>query len=501
MPITNLPHPNRPASEAGSSEAAGDRNLGRSIAWTGLAKAIAQGFSWVATLLVARFLSPRDYGLYGMASLFFWAIQALGEFGIGAAIIGRRALTAEKTSHLNGLSVLFGLACAAVVMASAGPLSVFFSAPDLFEVILVTALVFPITSLRTVPAALLQRDLRFRVLGAVDVWQAAVSAGALLGFALLGWGYWSLVLANVVGAAFGTTALLAIRNHPMRFPRSHVIGDLTTFGREVVASRFGWYAMFNADFLVAGRALGAVPLGNYSLAWSLASLPVEKISLVVTRVALPYLATAASRVGGLRDHMIGMTRGLALLTFPAAVGIGLVADLLIRVVLGSKWEAAVLPLRILALAVPIRSIATLFPQLTTALGRTRFGMYHAALSAVVMLAGFVIGSRYGPVGIAAAWATVYPLVLLPLVVVNLRAIDCSAAQYFGALTGAARATVAMTLAVLTTRGFMPDSWPDAGRLVTLIVVGAVGYGGWLWAVEREQVKASYRFLTLGRSHP
>jgi teichuronic acid exporter len=476
-----------------------DGALARGLAWTGAAKAASQFLAWASTLLVARLLLPQDYGIATMASLLFWASQSLGEFGLGAALIRGRDLPEETIAQVNSASLLFGLAGTALVCALAGPVSVFFATPELQDVILVSSLTLLISGFRVVPSALLQRDLQFRRLGFNDTLQAAAQAGAVLFLALLDFGYWSLVLGSLLGALVGLAGLLLARRHRFSFPRAATIRGITTFGRDVTVSRFAWYAMFNADFVVAGRVLGKGPLGSYSFAWTLASLPVEKISMLVTRVSFPFFSAVQHDRTALRRYLLAMTEGLALVTFPAAIGIGLLAGEVVRLALGPQWAPAILPLRVLAIVAPIRSVATLLPQMTAVLGRTRFGMYHGVISAAVMAGCFLFGSRWGIVGIASAWVVAYPLVLWPLLRMVLQALEAPLGAYFRALRPALTASALMSAAVLGTRFLLPSALGDGLRSGIAVLVGAGSYALSLWVLDRDRVLATYRFARSARN--
>jgi teichuronic acid exporter len=476
-----------------------DGSLARSMAWTGLAKGLSQGLSWASTLIVARLLTPQDYGLVGMATVFFWAIQSLGEFGLGAAIVKRRDLPDDQIAQVNTVAVLFGLAGTAVVWAAAAPMSVFFAAPELHSVMLVTSLTFFISGFRTVPSALLQRDLHFKRLALNDTILAVTQAASALLLAVLGFGYWSLVLASVIGTAAGTAALLLARPFRFAMPHHPTIRAVTTLGGEVVVARMGWYAMFNADFLVAGKLLGKGPLGNYSFAWTLASLPVEKISLLVTRVSLPFFSAVQDRAASLQRYLLAMTEGLSLVTFPTAIGIGLLADDVVRIALGPKWAGAVVPLQILAVVAPLRSVATLLPQMTTIVGVTRFGMRHSIGSAILMALGFLVGSRWGTTGIALTWIVLYPLLLLPLLWVILAKLECRLSDYFAALRPALLGSALMAGTVLGLGALAAAmGWSTAIRLPLQIVAGAAAYFGSLWTFDRSRIDASLRFVRSAR---
>jgi PST family polysaccharide transporter len=218
----------------------------------------------------------------------------------------------------------------------------FFGTPELRSVVVVMSIPIVFGALRTVPTSLLERDLRFKLLAGIETIQVCFQAFVVVALALAGFGYWALILGSVVGAVVSTALILTYRPSGFAWPRPASIRSALVFSNRVLVSRVAWYVQSNADFLVAGRVLGQAALGVYTLAWTIASAPVDKITALVTRVAFPSLR-ASGRRGALRRYLLNLTEGLAVLTFAAGAGLALVADDLVHVVLGSKWEAAIAP--------------------------------------------------------------------------------------------------------------------------------------------------------------
>src|SRR5262249_55249376 len=157
------------------------------------------------------------------------------------------------------------------------------------------------------------------------------------------------------------------------------------------------------DFFVAGRVLGEVPLGNYTIAWTISSAPVEKVANLVTGVTPAFFSALQNDKAELRRYLLRLTEGLAYLTVPVSVGMALVADYFVPTVLGPRWVGVVNPLRLLGLFVALRSVATLLPRVLNAIGDTGFVMWTTIASALVMPFAFYVGSRWGATGIAGAW--------------------------------------------------------------------------------------------------
>src|SRR5438132_2304909 len=377
-----------------------DRSLLRGVAWTAAAKWASQALSWVSWLIVARLLTPEDYGLVGMAAISLGLITLVAEFGLGTAVLAVRELSVAQINQLNGLAVLLGLASLVASCAVAIPLGRFFHAAQLPLVVAAMSTTFVITSFKTVPLALLQRELRFKALALIDLGQALVLAISMIVLAAAGLRYWTLVCGGVLGALISTGAVLRLRHPPLAWPRLHSLGQATTLSSNVLISRLCWYTSANADFLVAGRILGKAALGFYNVGWTLANVSVDRITALVGQVTPAFLSAVQTDPAALRRYLLRITEGIALITFPLGLGLALVAQDFVLVILGSKWSATIAPLRLLAAYGAIRSITPLLAQVLHTIRDTRFEMWNMAAAAVGMPTSFFVsGQRWGTVGL------------------------------------------------------------------------------------------------------
>ncbi|HYT18640.1 MAG TPA: oligosaccharide flippase family protein, partial [Candidatus Polarisedimenticolia bacterium] len=340
-----------------------DRSMARAIAWNAAARWLAQIFSWASTIVVARLLSPYDYGLVGMAGLYLNLAMMVGTGGLGDAIVVFRDLTTEQVSQLNTVSVLTGFGLIALSLALAYPLSWFFAAPPLASIILVSSVWYIIGSLQVVPKGLLQKELRFKLLAVVETARAFFQAFMTIVFALLHFRYWSLVIGYLSGSAVASMLTLYWKRQGFAWPRFRQLWSEIKYGIHLISSRVALYAYDNADFGVAGRVLGEVPLGNYTVAWTISSAPVEKIANLVTGVTPAYFSAVQKDQAELRRYLLRITETLSFITLPASIGLALCAEFLVPVLLGSKWNGAVGPLRLLGIFVAARSITTILPNL------------------------------------------------------------------------------------------------------------------------------------------
>jgi O-antigen/teichoic acid export membrane protein len=451
-----------------------DRSLASGIAWSAAAKWSSQLISWASFLVVARILAPSDFGLVGMAAIFTGLLQVATDAFV-TAVTTIHDLTAEQLAQLNTVSALSGFLIFLLSCGIAVPLGHFFRSPRLPLVVVVASTMFLVSGFRTVPYSLLYRDMRFRLLSVFDAVQAVTQALTMLAMAWFGFGYWTLIIGNIVGAL--TLAALQISRRPYRFasPRLNSIKDALTFSRRVMAANISWYGYSNADFLIAGRMLGQTALGVYTLAWSLAMIPLEKVTVIISNVSFPFFSAAQNDHAALRRHLRILTEGLSLVIFPATIGLALVASDLVPLLLGKKWEAIIAPLAILAFLAAFRSLATLLPPILNVTGEARFVMWVMQGALIILPLAFYFGSRWGPVGIAYGWIIAYPAVAICLYQRTFRKIELPLRDYIGAVSPALTGTFVMVITVETLKHFLLSDFQLPVRLAAEVFGGASAF--------------------------
>ena len=351
-----------------------DRSLVRGIAWTGGIKWATQIISWASTLVVARILTPNDYGVVSLAAVYYGFLILVSEFGVGASVVALRDMSGEQLAQMNSLAVLIGLAGFALSCAIAIPAGRFFHSPQFAPVLVVMSACLVINSFQSVPAALLKKELRFKLLSGIDGLRGLCLATLSIALALAGFGYWTLVFGVVASALLGTVLTLLARRHRFAWPRLRDLQHQIRFSRNIIITSLAWAAYSNADFVVAGRMLGQAALGAYTVAWNFANAPLEKITSLIGGVTPAYFSAVQHDNNELRRYLLKSTQAIALITFPAMIGISLVAHDAVLLALGAKWQAAIAPLQVLALYACYRSVMPLLPQLLTVKGETAFMM-------------------------------------------------------------------------------------------------------------------------------
>ena len=474
-------------------------SVAHALVWTGGAKWLSQLASWFSMIVVARLLTPDDFGLVGMAQILLGLAAILTEFGLGTAIIVHPHLTDEHVDQLNAVAVLVGTGTVILTCAAARPLGQFFMAPNLPMVVMAASSMFASTALRTVPSALLQKELKFRYLAIVESVQAAVAAAAMLGLAVLGFHYWALVISPVLGSFVATG--LTVLGRPCSFarPRLCTLSSILTESRRLLLGRSAWWFQNNVDSIIIARVLGEGALGVYTLASAVASLPLEKITALVNQVSAPFLAATRSDRRAMRHLLLILSGVLSVVVFPVAAGLAIVAESFVLAALGAKWTAVVFPLRILSVLAALRCIVAALAPVVVVTGGTRLSMYVSLVEALLMSAVLYVASGFGVPGVALAWLLTYPFLRMPFYWWAFRELGLTPAQYLNALWPALRATAVMAVAVIVIEPIYPPGLSALMHLILQVAIGAVTYAIASLAQRRRLLDMYREFRTLGRA--
>jgi PST family polysaccharide transporter len=344
--------------------------------------------------------------------------------------------------------------------------------------VIVLSSTFIFTGVDIVARSLLRRDLDFKRAAWVQALQNLTYSAASLILAALGLGYWSLVLASVLGQLVRTASAVAWRPHRIAWPNDLAsIKSELWFGTHVAVSRFALYIRRFSDILVVGRVLGTEALGAYNVGWSQANIPVDRVGPVVTGVSAPVLAAAQANKSELRRYLRLFTEGLAFMTFPTTLGLAVVADDFVMLVFGERWVATIGPLRVLAVVAAMRAITPVLSQVLIATDQTKKNMQFTVAGAIMIPAFLLVGTRWGITGVALGWLVGHPLAMGTVLLRHaLRAAEMPFREYLAALAPAGISSLVMIACVLALRLLMPADWPLAGRFATEVAGGALAYG-------------------------
>jgi len=472
-----------------------DSSLIRNVVWNAAGDWSSQIFSWAAFLVVTRLLTPADFGIVAMAGTIGPFVQYFSGTGIPRAIVTLRDLTDEQLAQLNSVGLLLGIVSFGLAALLAKPVAMFYGTPRITPIIIVCSVGLIFNGAQAVSNGLLLKEMRFRSLSLFTAVGALINAALTLLFAWLGWGYWALILGGFPGVILRTALVMKTRRQTYAMPRWSSVKPAIRFSMYVVFSMIALSVYQNLDNVTAGRMLGPTALGLYGMAWTLAYVPLDKVTSLVMMVIPTYFAAFQKDLGAVRRTLEKLTEGCALLMFPACIGLGIISRDFVQVVLGPKWEGAAAPLQVLAIYAAFRSIVAFLPRVLTSLGHARFVMWNDMAAIVILGLAFYAGSHWGTAGIAWAWVACYPFVAVPLYYKTFTVIEMKLEDYTRRLRPALEGTIVMILAVECLKYALSTSRLGV-RLSLEITVGALVYSGTLWLRHRDRVLA---FIQMAKS--
>ena len=367
------------------------------LGWSYLATFIKAFMALLALAILARLLTPVEFGLFGIAWIFMTMGTRFGQSLVGPAIIQRQLLTDRHIETGFTLSLIVGVGTAALCWLLAPFIGAFFGEPTVARVLQVLAFIFMLNGISCVPAHLLRRELRFRELMVADVMAYILGYGfTTITLALQGYGVWSLVWGELMHRVVHLAVVL--RYTRVRFyPRWSVqeARDLLSTGAGFSLARIFEYIARQGGHFVIGRWLGATALGYYTRADKLMLAPKNYLSQNVLQVLFP--AMAQRQQGAERLAMVYL-HGLELLSLaamPLSALLFIAAPEIVFAILGEQWEPVVVLLRILALAVLFQICGVLNIAAISAVGAVWRQAWRQGLHALLVVAGAWYASRWG----------------------------------------------------------------------------------------------------------
>jgi O-antigen/teichoic acid export membrane protein len=371
------------------------------VTWSSLGIGV-QGVGQLALLgVLARHLDAGAFGVMTATLIIVGVGRAIHD-GVAPALVQRVDLTPDHVRSAFALSWLIAVALIAMVWLTAPIFAWFFHMDDIVPVMRATAILFAFQAPGLVPAALLQREMKFQALARAEI--LGVLVGWLpvgIGCAWLDLGIWSLVAAYLAQAVVKSGCLVIMRPHEIAlWPVPGATWDLVYFGGGFVAGRLCNVAATECDNLAVGRWMSAAALGIYGRAYQLMKMPAMFLGEVVDRIVFPLLARVQDDRASLQ---LAYSRGMSLVAtvmLPAsAVGIVLAPDI-VSLLLGPNWDSVVLPFQILMMGLIFRTGYKIADVLARATGMVYHRAWREGLFAVLIFVGAIAGTRWGAAGVA-----------------------------------------------------------------------------------------------------
>ena len=372
------------------------------VAWSAGSKFAMQILQFGTTVVLARLLTPSDYGLVAIVLAFSGFAALFTDLGLGAAVIHRKDPDQVTLTTAFWLNALSGFALTGIFCALAYPLSRLYGEPRLVWLIVVSSFAFSL-SMSTVHLALLERTMAFARIARVEFSAVLAYAVVAVVAAFAGAGPYSLVAGSLVQTSL-TTILMwrSVRWKPSMAFSLSALRALWAFSGHLFGFNVLNYWSRNSDNLLVGKFLGPATLGAYARAYNLMMLPVQQVTGVVGRVLFPAYTRLRDDEDRLRAAYMRSVRVLAGISAPLSVGLAACATPFVAVVYGSRWTHVAPVLALLALSGPAQVISGTLGSLYQALGLTAVQLRRGIWATLVTVCAIVVGLHWGIMGVAVA---------------------------------------------------------------------------------------------------
>ena len=454
----------------------------KGIAWETASNIIGQVSQLIISIVLARLLLPRDFGIVVAASTFQGMLGQIWRMGLGKALIQRKDAQPQHFSTVFTVTFFTGIVITIVFISLSSFAAQFFREPIVGSVMIWSSLTFVFYAFSVVPAAILSRDLEFKKIALINL-SADVGGGILsVILALLGFGLWSLVIGKIASSvsdaimrsyyAWKTDGWLP------RFGYNHkAFKELFHFGALVTVKDIIGNLCGNIDSFFIGRMLGTTILGFYSRAFRVATAPIMQMQTSVSEVLFSGFSRIQDDNKRLRSWYQKIICTSTLIGFPVFIGIYLVAPSFVNVIYGQKWMPIVIPLKILCIAGAVRSLYAFAGLIIDAKGHAKATMTLSMVNLLLLGAALFISARWGMNAVCVAVLCVALLFAFLTLSLLIRYIAITWKLYFQAVLPAMTYTAFMFIGTTLYQYFVGNFFtPESPQMLfSSVVIGSLCY--------------------------
>jgi PST family polysaccharide transporter len=478
----------------------------RSVAITMAGQGARFAIQTCSTVVLARLLTPQDYGLVAMVTAVTGFMMIFKDLGLSTATIQKAQTNHQQISTLFWINVAISTIAMLVTAALAPAIAWFYHEPRLIWIGLALSTSFLFVGLSVQHQALLRRQMRFGAVVTRDI--ASMLVGVVLAILLAWFGasYWAIVAMQVGTAVSGTIMLwLVCKWRPGLPVRRSGVRSMLHFGLDITGFQIVTYFFRNADKILLGRFYGSYVTGLYSRAYSLFMLPISQIRAPLVAVAIPALSNLQNEATRYARYYYKLTSFIAFVTMPLAGFLFVCSESIIRLLLGEKWMDANAIFKILAVSAFIQAVESTRGLTLISLGLSKKYLKVGIFISAVFVLAYVVGVPWGARGVALSYVIGDYLIMIPSLWYCFRGTPVSLVGFFRAISRPAVISLTTTAIMFLAYKFLLANQPDFVAIGACLALGVASYFA-IWyiipggtATLREIL--SYVLLVLRRKSP
>ncbi len=388
------------------------KKISSGLLWLGSASAISQIVTWAFTILIARLLTPADYGLYAIAGVYIGLLEFLNEFGIGSAIVQKENISESEISGLFGLSLYWSTALCLLTFLFAPEISSAIHGPELVSMLRVLSFSFIISAFKNIQYNLLVREMRFKEIAKIEAVVRISSVIFSYTLALSGFGVWALVssyIAYNLIQAISYSFLVRIRFNLL--PSIKQLHWHINFGFQVIIGRFFGAISGRVETMVVGKLLGMQLLGVYTFAQVLAFKPIDTLIAILNQVFFPVFSRMQNEEHLRNQYILKVLEIELIIIIPLYFLMAATTSIFVPVILGPKWNTLTPFLSFFSIIGIFVFLASKATMLLISAGKPKPQIWFRATQLIALPTLFLILSQKpGYNGILTSWAIVYPTI-------------------------------------------------------------------------------------------
>lgn len=448
----------------------------KGIVWNGSSNLFNVALNFVITAVLARLISPSDFGLMAIILIVINFAGIIADFGISAAVIQKQDISNKQLSSLFYLNIVIGIILTVLLFFSAFFIAGFFGKTELIHLLQVISFSFILISPGQIFRTYLQKHLEFKTIFKVDTASLIIYGIFSIWFAFHGMGIWSLVYGFIIRQAFNSFLLSIYSSLRLTYYFNfESIKNLLKFSSFVFADRIFNYFFRNLDNIIVGKFLGVEALGFYSLAYNLMLFPVSNIAQALMPVIFPAFSLVQSNNEKIRYGYLKAVKCISLVTFPLMTLLFLTTTEFISLAYGQKWLPAVPVIQVFCLVGAIQSIGTTVGTVLYAKGKSNISFIWSIFASICFGISFFIGVNWGIIGVAMA-LTITSIILSPIIQhITNKLIDLSWSSFLKQFIVPILGSIFIIITDITTKFMIGQIYSILITFIILITAGALVY--------------------------
>jgi len=429
-----------------------------------------------STVVLARLLTPQDYGLIAMVTAVTGFVAMFKDMGLSMATVQRAEINHGQISTLFWINVLLSLCVMLVTAALAPAIAWFYGEPQLVWVTLALAGAFIFGGLTVQHQALLRRQMRFASLALIQI--VSMLAGIITAIiaAFYGAGYWALVLMQLATAIASAIAVWAVCDWRPGLPvRRSGVRTMLAFGGNLTGFNLINYFVRNIDKVLIGKLLSSGTLGIYSKANNLLLLPLSQIKGPLSAVAIPVLSRLQDDPERYRRYYLKAIHFIAFITVPSVTFMIVMSKEVIQIVLGSQWTHASRIFAVLGIFGAFLPVWSTIGWLYVSTGQSKRMLGWGIFDGILVVLSVIVGIQYGVLGVAYAFVAVRLVTLIPAFWYATKGVPVKVCDILQSLRNPLISSIVMGITIYGLNTYLVPNGNIASRLVLTLLIGALTY--------------------------